>query len=775
MPEPTAGAKLTLLESSYALKYSLGSRVTASAQFGSGWFGPLAPFQPATPPEVKGRQYDYPVAFNINYQPRATEVLRPSFETLRALAKNCDLVAMAISTRQDQVDGLDWTIRKRKKPGQIATPKPGGDPRIEAITEFLHKPDGQDDWATWIRKLVYELLTTDAVTIYRWPNRGGGLFALELVDGATIKPLIDDAGRIPRVPEPAFQQVLKGVPGPLYTTDEMLYAPRNKQVNGVYGYPPVEQVLMTVNIALLRAVHQIRYYKDGNMPDAVIGMPEAFTSNDIKDFQAWWDSLHSGDLAARRMGRFVPGGTKVYETRQPPLKDMYDEWLARVICYAFSISPEPFVAQMNRATSESAHDRALEEGLGPIQVWIKRLIDRIIRENFNSSDLEFAWDEERDIDPKVQGEIDVALAGAGIMSIDEVRETRGLPAAGGMAARPMVKTATGYVSVVDEPEPPPAPIMMHPGDPNAPPQPPGKTPPGKTAPPKPGAKTKAALEKALLNGWNQPLGKRAKPKTRRLAPISETRAFPSLATTHLKSMWAKALQNARVATLEHVRRELKDLAKADDANTKRGRKASAKIDFGFDVIKDATEEVLQSVAADAGKAALAQLGVLDQSDLVDQVFDRAVNYASDSIGDLISGIDDTTRDVVRGVISRGLDDNMSLDDIITELSESTTFSAERAELIARTEIRSANSMGALEGYKVARDEAGVQTKKLWSTAGDDDVDEDICAANEEEGPIDLDDAFQSGDMAPPGHPRCRCALVPIVEEPSDEDQPQQET
>jgi hypothetical protein len=44
----------------------------------------------------------------------------------------------------------------------------------------------------------------------------------------------------------------------------------------------------------------------------------------------------SGDMTRRRMVKFKPAEFKLTETRQPPLKDLYDEWLARVICYAFS-------------------------------------------------------------------------------------------------------------------------------------------------------------------------------------------------------------------------------------------------------------------------------------------------------------------------------------------------------------------------------------------------------------------------------------------------------
>jgi hypothetical protein len=44
---------------------------------------------------------------------------------------------------------------------------------------------------------------------------------------------------------------------------------------------------------------------------------------------------------------------ELIEARQPPLKDQYDEWLARIICYAFSVPVSPLVSRVNRATSET--------------------------------------------------------------------------------------------------------------------------------------------------------------------------------------------------------------------------------------------------------------------------------------------------------------------------------------------------------------------------------------------------------------------------------------
>ena len=63
------------------------------------------------------------------------------------------------------------------------------------------------------------------------------------------------------------------------------------------------------------------------------------------------------------MTKFMPADFKLIETRQLPLKDMYDEWLARIICYAFSVPASAFVSQVNRATSETLRQQATQEVL----------------------------------------------------------------------------------------------------------------------------------------------------------------------------------------------------------------------------------------------------------------------------------------------------------------------------------------------------------------------------------------------------------------------------
>jgi hypothetical protein len=189
---------------------------------------------------------------------------------------------------------------------------------------------------------------------------------------------------------------------------------------------PVEQIALTVNIALRRDMATLDYYHAGSTPDAFATLPKDWTLDQIKQFQDYFDALMSGNLARRRMVKFMPAEFKLTETRQPPLKDQYDEWLARVICYAFSIPPSAFVSQVNRATSESLRIQASQEGLVPLKAWVKGALDHIVQVCLKQPDLEFAWVGDDMVDPLQQAQTLSILVGAGIKTKEEARADLGL-------------------------------------------------------------------------------------------------------------------------------------------------------------------------------------------------------------------------------------------------------------------------------------------------------------------------------------------------------------
>jgi hypothetical protein len=228
-------------------------------------------------------------------------------------------------------------------------------------------------------------------------------------------------------------------------------------------------------------------------------------------------------------------------------------------------------------------------------------------------------------------------------------------------------------------------------------------------------------------------------------------------------------------------------AEGDDEANKLAQEIADALELsGLQTIATSLGIDLSEVAADAVSEAIAMIGVKDASDLVNQVNEGAVAAAKDRAAELVGmkfnadgelvenpdaqwAITDSTRDMLRSTIEQGLADNIGTDEIAANIEESFAFSADRASLIARTEVARANSTAALEGYIGARDQTGLMVKKEWLLGPNPCP---ICEENADEGAIDLEDEFPSGDDAPPAHPECECALSPVVDDaeknPADE-------
>lgn len=391
----------------------------------SPFFPPGRPLDPIAP-GAAGRRTDYPTNYNAIARPRSYEPI--DFETLRAISDpsvgGYDLIRLAIETRKDQMSKLQFSVLPRKQPNENARPKSTS--QCTKLEEMFRRPDGVTAWQQWCSQLIEEHLVIDAPAIYRRRSQGGDTIRLELLDGATIKPLLNYDGRRPEHGAPAYQQILKGVQAVDYTADELIYVPRNPRVHKFYGYSCVEQVLVTVNIGLRRQAGQLGFFTDGNVPDAISQVPATWSVAQIQEFQDYWDSMVN-DVVRRRKMRFVPSGVQLQMTRADnALVDQFDEWLARIIAYCFSLPPTPFVRMVNRATAENAYEMALDEGLQPLMIWLKGILDYIIANWFGEADLEIVWDDIKKTDPAEKESRDLAMIQQGVISRDDMRAERGL-------------------------------------------------------------------------------------------------------------------------------------------------------------------------------------------------------------------------------------------------------------------------------------------------------------------------------------------------------------
>jgi hypothetical protein len=764
MPKIPSGAKTTNLApvANAARQSGFLSRISTAVRYAIAGVAPdtwMSPNQPVTPvaQDAAGRQFDYPVGVNLTYTPRNTELT--SFQQLRALADRCDLVRMAIETRKDQMASMVWSVTSMDDTKEV-----DNDPREKAITALLTRPDGIHSWQSWLRMLMEEVMVTDASSIYVRRRNNGDLYSFELIDGTTIKPLIDDGGRQPLPPSPAYQQILKGIPAVDYTSAELVYTPRNPRVHKVYGFSPVEQIILTVNIALRRMASQLQYFTEGNIPAAFASVPIDWSGQQIKEFQAYWDSVIEGDQGYKRKVRFVPGGTKVESVKDAPLKDEFDEWLARVVCYAFSLPPTAFIKQINRSTSETQQEAALKEGLAPLMVWVKEVMDHLIQVHLGCPDLQFRWVEEDSLDPGAQATILTTYQKAGIYSINEIRNKLGedpITDEGGDAY--LIFTASGAMTLEDVIEPPPAPPVgviapaangeTKPGDPAKPPKG-GKKPPAKPEPGKP---------KPAAKHDHGGLTKRAE-------------GPPSGNQTKMAEAFGAALEIVRDAAVKQAG----SLNKAADGTPKPSNNytpeeitliaddfATALDTSGLALAWDDYTDTLQAIADNGVRQEVARIIAMDPEVAetakaeVASIFagkdPEAIQWASEHAAEMLSSdgtggkLADATRNMVRETITTLLQDPTSdLDDIASALQDAYAFSSDRAQLIAATELHNAQSQG---GYRGAL-KVGMKFKK-WLLSNDEGICP-TCSANAAQAWVPVEQPFQSGDDAPLAHPNCRC-------------------
>lgn len=711
-------AKATRIDEGLVARVVRGVRYMATGRIPDAWFGPLSPLEPVVTNDasVIGRQWDYPTGFNMRTQPRGEEAV--SFELLRQFSDQYDLLRLVLETRKDEVSRLPWKIKSR------------GETRAQdaddvTLTAFFELPDREHSWDEWIRILLEDMFVIDAATIYPRMTKGGALYALEPVDGATIKRVIDEFGRTPIPPAPAYQQILKGVPAANYTRDELIYRPRNPRSHKVYGYSPVEQVILTVQTALRRSLSTLEYYTTGSVPDVFVGVPEAWSADQIRQFQEYWDQILSGDTAERRRARFVPGGLKITPMREPALKTWFDDWIARVICYAFSVDISTLVSQVNRATAETQRESAQKAGLGPIKAWIKTLIDYALAKYMQRPDKEFVWEIETSLTPMEQAAIHKIYVEAKVLHPDEVRDDIGLD--------PMTPEQR------EELAPKPAPAPAGPQE-------------GAREGGQEGAAEEENEDEEIEASARGELAKAGKSLTHK--PGAHTKAVRKV-TAALHAAFRK--HAARFSDFVAAR-----LGKEDNVA---GMAIVDEMDF-----EDLAAELLEAMSAEIAAVAMDSSDRAFDATEVEDLRNRdaarllAARWAEERAAEMVrlegdANIIDATRKGLAAIIAQAIRDGISATELGKLIGAAYAFSEDRARTIAITEMRRADIAGTLEGWKAS----GVVATKFWLTAGDEKV-EQHCLDNEADGYIPINALFTSGDVGPPSHPNCRCSLLAGLKE-----------
>ncbi len=386
---------------------------------------PFSPGQPLPPfyPELPPRQFQYNVGQNISTTPRSEITGAVAFSVLRNMSRIYDVARMCINLRIEELAHLDFDIVPRQEED-----KGKYDDACRRARQFFEKPDGVTPWDRWVAMVAEDWLAIDAVSIYRHYNRAGNkLVALEVVDGTTVKPLLDARGRVPLPPAPALQQWMWGLPIGEFTIQQLIYRPHWVRSDSPYGFPPMEWLLLNVNTDVKFQWYFLNFFTEGNVPEGFIQAPEAWSPQQIREFQEYWDALMSGNEQLKRTVRMIPGGSQgagYVPTKDPKWDTQFGQWLLQKTCAAYGVSPQElgFVQQINRSQGEMQQNVQQRRSLKPATSFIASIVNQVLAEDFGLPQLEMKFlglDEEEDALAKAQRmKIYVEI---GAISPDEVR------------------------------------------------------------------------------------------------------------------------------------------------------------------------------------------------------------------------------------------------------------------------------------------------------------------------------------------------------------------
>lgn len=432
------------------------------------------------------RRYEYQVAQNINITPTR---LVP-FSVLRASADQIDILRRCIEVIKQKMIGLEWDIvlsqsavekimaetgEKTYARGMVVAKEKFQDD-LARMKQFWETPDVANGlvFSDWLNMALEEVLVLDALAVWPQRNVGGDLHGLQILDGSTIKPLIDDRGMRPQAPHPAFQQILYGFPrsefsAPTeteeadgeFSSDELAYIVKNRRTNTVYGYSPTERALTLADIYLRRQQWLRAEYTDGVLPDLMFKTDANFGNS--PDLLRAYENIINDDLSGqteqRKKARILPAGLEPvqFDGYGEKFKDVLDEYLVNSICGHFGVLPSEIgfnpKSGLGGAGMQEGQAQSSEViGVLPLAGWLGRQLSQLSYVFLGMPrELEFTFmPSKRHDDAAMAGSTDMKIKNGGL-TINEARSEAGMPLIDAPEAdQPLIVLPTGAFFITDE-------------------------------------------------------------------------------------------------------------------------------------------------------------------------------------------------------------------------------------------------------------------------------------------------------------------------------------
>lgn len=285
----------------------------------------------------------------------------------RHWAEHSEWVAGAINIRRSQISSAEWGVVPADNT------RPHSKRLAKRINDLLDNPNpAVDGFRGLIEPVVEDVLTLDAGSIELVRTLRGDLVELWPVDGGEVRvnALWDGNPAEPRYhwyPTGVSQQMAS------WLNNDFIYMISRPRSYSPVGLSNLETLKLTIEAELYGHEYNRRQV-EGAAPDGVMNLGEGVTRDQVREFQAFFES----EVAGKGAVGFIGGskGADWIPFRQNNREMQFLEWqiyLVRKIAVVFGLSPQDLgvTFDVNRSTAEIHLQISEDRGLRPLMSLIQ--------------------------------------------------------------------------------------------------------------------------------------------------------------------------------------------------------------------------------------------------------------------------------------------------------------------------------------------------------------------------------------------------------------------
>lgn len=355
------------------------------------------------------------------------------YERLEPL-ENSVWVRMCIQHIVDSIAGADWDINPRVYGEEVS------DETIKEVREFFQSDTWAESWGQVLRQSLPDMINYDCGVISKiFPVKAFNKETNELKEDAVPMALTALDGRSILKDVGLFKNLKgywqyswinpQGVPihfGP----HELIYLQQAPSAREPYGTSTLEVIQSVLDYMMDSTLAQSKYWKNGLFIGGQIDLPEVTDVTELKRMQAYYEAKLRGP---RKYNKWIVtgGGAKVqsmpFTSQQMQWMDS-QKWFAKMVFGVYKVTPSElgFTEDLNRATGLQQMQIHKSKAIRPVLKILEEAINREIVWRHFSTEVKFVFNKELDLEEEAkQADIDVKRLGAGLDSVNELRDRDG--------------------------------------------------------------------------------------------------------------------------------------------------------------------------------------------------------------------------------------------------------------------------------------------------------------------------------------------------------------